>query len=248
MTVSEPDTAVGRFLVARRWGPRRVAVVLVSLTLLLEVFFLVAVKWGGPGLSHFADPDAENQFPALYSSVLDLLPGVVGVLLARRHWAYLLLGLGMVYMAFDEWYAIHERLEEAAGVDWMLLYAPVAVIGAVALVGVVRSARRDRPRAVPVFALGVGCWVVAQALEVLEWDGDTKRPGYLAMMASEELLEMLGSVVILLALLLVAWPASAADSWPRAVQRVISRSRRGAVATHQPAGPPAAQEEATPSR
>ncbi|MCW2509515.1 MAG: hypothetical protein JWP68_2663 [Modestobacter sp.] len=227
MTTSAPDTALGRLLVEHRLEPRRVAAVLVSLTLLLELCILAATKWGGHGLSRFFNPDAEYRFPAFYSCLLLLLAGAAGVALARRGVAHLVLGLGLLFMALDELLAIHEALENRTGVDWQLLYLPGLAVAAVVLVGVFRSARQDSPLAVPVLAVGLGCWVVAQALEALEWDGATQRAGYLPMMFSEELLEMLGTVAILVALLLVAWPASATDRRLRTLSGSTRRVGRG---------------------
>ena len=45
------------------------------------------------------------------------------------------------------------------------------------------------------------CWVGAQLLEALQWEDDGPAPGYAWMMVTEETLEMVGSALLLLALL-----------------------------------------------
>jgi hypothetical protein len=198
----------GRILVDLRPGALRAAVVLVSLTLAVVLAIAVAGKWGDGRLGTFLDPDAEFQFPAFYSAALLLGAGVLGVLLSRRGLGYLVLGLGLLYMAVDELVSIHEEMETATGVDWEVLYLPVFGLAAVVLVGLFRRTRQLVPAAVPWLAAGMSCWVVSQVLEFVEWDGDVMRAGYRYMMFTEEISEVLGTLGILLALLQVLLPST----------------------------------------
>jgi hypothetical protein len=48
---------------------------------------------------------------------------------------------------------------------------------------------------------GAMAWMASQVLELLQWRGDTKTAEYLALMVPEELLEMTGSLLFLMAVL-----------------------------------------------
>ena len=72
------------------------------------------------------------------------------------------------------------------------------------MVRVATRMRHDAPRALPVLAAGTAAWVVSQVLELFEWHGAVKQPRYGYMMFAEEVLEMLGSVGFIVALLMLA--------------------------------------------
>lgn len=113
------------------------------------------------------------------------------------------LSVGLAWMSVDELAGVHERLEHATGVDWMILYLPVmALLGVGALILITASWRRLRPAAV-IFALGGASWAVAQVLEAAQWNGDMPRRGYVPMMVTEEILEALGSALFALSALRV---------------------------------------------
>jgi hypothetical protein len=48
---------------------------------------------------------------------------------------------------------------------------------------------------------GGALWLGSQMLELVQWDDDRRRPGYTAKMVVEELSELTGSVLLLLAFL-----------------------------------------------
>jgi hypothetical protein len=109
-------------------------------------------------------------------------------------------------MALDEAFVLHERLARALDVRWQVLYSPIMLLAAVAVVMLIRDTWPDQ---VPVKLLVAGAvaWACAQLLDVLEFTGDaehrTKVDGYGVMMIVEETLELAGSSMFLLALMIV---------------------------------------------
>lgn len=197
----------GRFYTRPGLAPRRAAVTLVIVTLIVAALGAVSLKVlpeGSFGRA-FLNLDGENNLPAVYSGLLLLGAGLIGCSLRRASTSYLLFGVGLVLMGIDEVSQFHERIEGATGIDWEVLYIPIFLAAATILFFVYRSTLRIAPRAVLVLSAGLVFWAVAQVLEALEWDGDVKRPGYVLMMLTEETLEMLGSVAILIALLTIAY-------------------------------------------
>lgn len=147
------------------------------------------------------DLDHEYTVPAFWSGLL-LLAAAAAAALAHsvlRWRALIAIGVLLAYMGIDEIAGIHEHLESATGVDWQVLLAPLVLLGGVAFVVLLR---RLGPRFESLLLVaGAGAWAVSQLLERWEWDGDVARPGYLTKMVPEETLEMLGSLLILVALL-----------------------------------------------
>ena len=231
------DMPAVRDLVDLRPGAFRVAVGLVSLTLAVVLAVLVAGAWGDGRLGELLEPDAELQVPAFFSAGLLVVAGVLGVLLSRRGLGYLFLGMGLLAMAVDELVSVHERLEAGAGVDWQVLYLPAFGVAAVVLVRLFRRTRQLVPAAVLWLAGGMGCWVVSQVLEFVQWDGDVQRAGYRYLMFTEEILEMLGTLAILLALLQLLAP-STGTSDGRPVRRPVGpgRARAAGPGTHRAVG------------
>lgn len=139
--------------------------------------------------------------PAFFSAALLAAGGATFLVAAatkRLAATASMFGALLVLMAFDEVLRFHELLEQASGVDWQVLYAPVFLLGGIAALLVLRELRADRPPTVLLCA-GAAAWVVSQVLEAVQWDGDTRVTGYGAMMPIEELLEMSGSALFLLA-------------------------------------------------
>lgn len=166
-------------------------------------------KPGGPlewtGLRvHLLGLDNEWSIPAFFSGALLLAAASVALLAAevpdRGPLAWALRGLGALFafMAVDEVVQVHERLEALAGVPWTLLYLPVAlaagVLGLVALRGLwfSRAARAC-------FIAGAGAWLLAQMLE--SYSIADERLVHRWAVLPEELLEMAGSTLFGLALL-----------------------------------------------
>lgn len=161
---------------------------------------------GGP-LAPFS-LDAEGNLPALFSAGLllwvALLALFLGALRLDGRSAIPWVGIGILFavMAADEWTSIHERLEQRTGIDWQTLYLPVFAVGGLAWLAIVRRVGAYRPARALLIA-GAAAWVVAQALENLQWVGDRPVALYKPMAVAEEVLEMSGSFLFGLALLTV---------------------------------------------
>jgi hypothetical protein len=153
--------------------------------------------------------DNEYNAPATFSAALDLGAAVGAEALRRRTGRNVLLGLVILFafMTADEFGGLHEHLESITGIDWMKLYAPVFVFAAVAWIFVMRAFDDRRFRLCMLG--GATCWVVAQVFELLEWKGDVKQPHYNLMMVPEELLEMTGSALFMIGMLLALRASSA---------------------------------------
>jgi hypothetical protein len=170
------------------------------------------------GLLAQFDVDREHVPPALFSGLLLVVAAALAFLVARaalkdagsRHW-WLLMALLFAWMSLDEVGALHEKLQDATGVKWQAIYAPLFVIGAVAGLKVVAALWRYRPAAL-VFLGGGACWFVSQAIEAWQW-----KHGYLLHPMSiipEETLEMSGSALFSLAIVLAIrhWSTAGIDA------------------------------------
>ncbi len=148
--------------------------------------------------------DGELGFPALWSGLLLAANGVLFLLLRRELgvWARVL-GVLLLLLAGDEVVLLHERLELAAGVDWQVLYAPVGLLGLVCVLALARPVWRFRPAAMLSVGAGLACYGLSQLLEAVQWRGEVQVPGYVYMMIREEVLEMSGSLLVLVGVLLV---------------------------------------------
>ena len=155
--------------------------------------------------------DQERNVPSAYSASLlgfgaiaYWYAGRVRLLGGRNEWY--VFGALLLLMSADEFTEIHERLEHATGVDWQLLYLPVVAAAAVAWFAVVRRLH-DGHRAALI--AGAAAWFIAQVFEELETKaGDVKVAAYDQLSFAEELLEMTGSALFLLAiygLVVAAW-------------------------------------------
>lgn len=201
MTTATPHDRSRTLLRGDSFRPARVARVLLAVTLVLAL--LGAVSRLAPALlaSKIVNLDDELTVPAVYSTFLLLGAGCLGLLLPAP--VYRLFGVGLLAMAADELFEIHEWLETRLATDWQILYLPVFLVGAVLIVVVFVRARREDGHAGRLLVLGSACWAVSQILEKLQWEGDVQQPGYTAMMLTEETLEMLGTVGFLIALLIL---------------------------------------------
>jgi hypothetical protein len=188
---------------ALRVEPRRLALVVLLCIALLTVL----------GIARFAHKDAlsafnldgERNVPALFSGALWTCVGVLAVLVGRARseaaW-YLLAGLFLL-LAADEVLEFHERLENLTGVDWQILYAPVALAAAPLWVVIGLRLKRIGVGFVQ-FAAATLCIIAAQPLEALQVNshGDPQ-PGFRVFVVSEEVLEMISALLLGLALLAV---------------------------------------------
>lgn len=147
------------------------------------------------------DLDREYTVPATFSALLDISAAIGAEALRRRTGKKVLAGLVVLFafMGVDEFASIHEHLERWTGIDWMKLYIPVFIYAGIAWIAVLREVRTRQ------FWLclwgGAGCWAFAQFMEVLEWSGTQRTAHYNTEMFTEELLEMAGSALFLLGML-----------------------------------------------
>jgi hypothetical protein len=156
--------------------------------------------------------DGEYDVPSVFSAALlscaavaALMYGAVRLDDGPRIRSAVFLAVLFVFLSADEFGQIHERLEDATGVDFQILYAPLVAVCGVAWV---LTLRRMWPRIGPrlLFIGGAVAWVIAQALEDQQWHDNigngVHAHGYTVMMVFEELLEMQGSFMFGLALLI----------------------------------------------
>lgn len=238
--VPPPQGAAGRLLEGvTRFGPTRTAVLGAAVCAVLGVLGVLDVLHliGAFGDRWF-DLDGERTIPSLWSAGLLFGAGLLGVAVAvaLRRPAVIVLGAALAFMAVDEFFALHEHVEDIAGVDWQTLYLPVfAVIGVVTLRVLLISRRLGEHRFVTLLTSGAACWAASQVLEKIQWNGPERRAGYDVMMVSEELLEMTGSLLFVLALLALALartrrteaaPAAPADTAATAATTPLSAVAR----------------------
>lgn len=154
-----------------------------------------------------ANLDSELSIATYFSAIL-LWSAAAGWLLAalatqpqvRSLWIWWIV---LAWLALDEGAAIHERIERWSGVDWQILYLPILAIAAVAWWGVVRR-YRNQEHINPLLLAGAIAWAVTLLLELIEhWGGEPATPiVYNSAMVTEEVLEMAGSTLFIVAAVL----------------------------------------------
>lgn len=145
--------------------------------------------------------DGERNVPSGFSALLwvsvatlAFLVGRAQPLAAGRAWK--LLSVPFFLLAVDEFAEVHEHLQYYAGIDWQILYAPLALAGAVLWV-VIGRRLRDLGTGFWAFICATACILAAQPLEALEIDSHANpRPGFRVMVVSEEMLEMLAALLL----------------------------------------------------
>ena len=144
----------------------------------------------------------EKTIPTFFSGALLAAGGLCALLAAQSrlyglHRTWLAFAALLLLMALDEVIQIHERIETWTGIDWQQPYAVVLVVAAVVWWRLLRVVDRDS-RAMLIG--GAVAWVIAFALEDIQYDSNDDRvSGFGAMAISEEILEMIGSTLFLLA-------------------------------------------------
>jgi hypothetical protein len=158
-----------------------------------------------PALSPF-HLDGEWTVPAIFSSSLLLAAAAALYWLERRspdrfvrRISYAFCAV-LVFAAVDETAQIHEYLERRLEIDWQLLYLPAFVLAAIMWGLLLVNLCKTQVSRALFFASGVA-WLASQVLEELQWDGDDPVRGYVPMMVVEELLELIGSAFLLVAVL-----------------------------------------------
>jgi hypothetical protein len=131
--------------VAVRLPVRRVAAANGVVIALLGVLGVLAVVSGSP--FGIFDLDGERNIPATYTAEVLFSVAVLALLVGRIDPApglpqlWVALSAFFVFVSADEFGEIHERLERITGIDWQILYSPIAVL---ALVLWLFAARRLR--------------------------------------------------------------------------------------------------------
>jgi hypothetical protein len=150
--------------------------------------------------------DGERNVPAVYSAGLWACVALLAALLGNREeglparvwWAF---SLCVLLVSLDELGSIHERLERITGVDWQVLYSPLALVAAVLLVFVGRRLR-ELSTAFGLFVAGALCGAASQVIEAVEYgENDRRVAAFHELVLGEELLEMTAAVLIGLGLL-----------------------------------------------
>lgn len=109
----------------------------------------------------------------------------------------------LAWLALDEGNAFHERLERWSGIDWQILYLPIMALAVVAWWGIVRRHLNEGSN-VALLVGGAVAWAAALVLELVQnWGGPpVKASIYDPAMITEEVLEMIGSTLLLLSAIL----------------------------------------------
>lgn len=189
---------------AQRLDVRRVAAANGAVILLLGVLGVLHIVFE-PGFGAF-DLDGERNVPSMYSASLWACLALLAVILGRverapaaRVWQ--LLSVPLLLVSADEFAQIHERLERITGVDWQVLYSPLAVVAAVLWVLVGRRLR-VLGAGFGLFLTGTICGFASQVLEAVEYgEHDRRVARFNEVAVSEELLELSAAVLVGLALL-----------------------------------------------
>lgn len=191
--------------VAVRLPVRSVAVANGAVIALLGVLGVLSVAVGSPfGIFDLND---ERNLPAIYSTALWLSLAVLALVLGRLDPAPglppLWLGLAVLFafVSADELGEIHERLERIIGIDWQILYLPIALLAFVLWLFVARRLRRIGA-GFGLLLFGTLCGTASQVAEAVEYGPDDERiAAFDELVVFEELLEMVGALLIGLALL-----------------------------------------------
>lgn len=218
MTESALRTAErGEPVAAARWpAPGRLAAAIAAAIALLAVAGIAHVALDPPEAKPWSlfSLETELTFPAAFSAALLVGAGACALLAGRRraygvHPSWYLFAALLIGMGVDEAAYLHERLESASGVDWQLLYAPVALVCGAAWLRLTYALRSFRPAQL-LMVLGAGAWLAAQVLENVQWGADGEKvAGYSVLMVIEEILEMSGSALFLVAVYAALWAAGA---------------------------------------
>lgn len=184
--------------------PRRVA------TILFAGIGLMAVLGAGERLGAplgLFDFDGEGKPPAAFSALVLLAAaaasGLIATLPSQLPWRRRFLGLAafLAFMAVDEAITLHELVSAAVGVAWQPLWLPIIAVGGIVWLLVLTRLwpmRRERT----LLMLGAVAWFVSQVLErVQSNEVDGRVEGYGLLSSLEEIFEVSGSALFVLALL-----------------------------------------------
>jgi len=181
---------------ALRIDPRVLSIAVGVLIAALGVMGIL--RYGHKAELRLFNLDGERNVPATFSAALWVGVAVLALLVARagagKAWA--VLAIPILFVAADEFAEIHERLERITGIDWQILYSPLAIVAAVLWV-VIGTRLRRLGAGFGLFAAATVAGAVSQVLEKLEYGPhDEIRPGFREMVVSEELLEMIAALLL----------------------------------------------------
>lgn len=172
---------------------------------LLGVLGVLSIVSGSP--FGIFDLDGERNVPATYTAALLFSVAVLAFLVGRIDPApglpQLWVGLSALFLfvSADEFGEIHERLERITGIDWQILYSPIAVLALVLWLFVARWLRQIGA-GFWLLVVGTACGIASQVAEAVEYGpGDKRIAAFDELMVFEELLEMVEALLIGLALL-----------------------------------------------
>lgn len=187
--------------------PISVSAVATVLFLVIGIFALVGVAAAllpGAKVHRMIDLDRELNLVTFFSAWLLF---ACGWMIFRKKLGRKTLPLSVgflaalfVFMGADECLKIHETLEKAAGIDWQILYLPLICAAGV---GWFRVIHLFRGRERWLWAAGAVAWASSQLFEAAQWGWWTSAPksdNYHFLMIAEEVLEMSGSALFLIAI------------------------------------------------
>jgi hypothetical protein len=162
----------------------------------------------------------EKTIPAIFSAGLLGLAAVAaymaGLLAVRgERGVWFGFALLLLLMSMDELAQLHEKVEKYTDIDWQTAYIPVFA-GAAWIWWKLIRAVDGTPRLLLIG--GAAAWAFAQFLEFVQYgSGDERVELFEPMAITEEILEMIGSTMFLLAvvILLRPRPAPPASAPPR---------------------------------
>lgn len=153
--------------------------------------------------------DTETNAASAYAALLAVSAAVLAFALAALRpagiprWALLVVAVVLGYLALDEWFEIHERFPQMFGISRRLYFVPAALVAFAGWLGVFRGLGRW-PLARALWIAAPVAWVGSQVLAELAWSNDDPvRSIYKPVTVAEEVLEMTGSFLFGLALLVV---------------------------------------------
>lgn len=194
-------------LVARLPEPGEIAIVLGIAIVLLGIAGTVvgtdAYQGEGSIWDRLFNLVNEKTIPTFFSGAVLVAGSLVSLLAARvrlygAHRVWIAFGALLLLMSADEVIQIHEKVETWTGVDWQQPYAIVA-LGAAFIWFKMLRLMEPGPRLMLI--MGAVCWAISFGLEDAQYDSQDHRvSGFTPMAISEELLEMAGSSLFLLAL------------------------------------------------
>ena len=147
----------------------------------------------------------EKTIPAFFSGAINFCGGLCALVAARArvygmHRMWIAFGGLLLFMAADEVFQIHEHVETATGVDWEQPYAVIALGAAVVWFNILR---RMEPFPRWLMVGGAIGWMISFGLEDAEYNSaDQRAAGFTTMSIIEELAEMVGSSLWLVAIVI----------------------------------------------